>query len=83
MPKYDYSIRDKLVQEASPYHFQRPFVQIGSNYPRTPQPAIQPNQLTKREEVGNDYWGSKMKEFEKETGIPAFRPRRVLNWRLL
>lgn len=74
----------RSVRYREPYHFQRPFVQMGSSYPRPPQPAIQPNQLRKREEVSGDFWGKKMRDYEEETGIPAMRQApRVLNWRLI
>lgn len=78
MPIYDNSQHARLLRQTEPYAFQRRFVQIGSNQPRPPQPAIQPNQL--RRPSG---WVHYVKDYESRTGIPVqARPQR-LNWRLM
>ncbi len=90
MPTYDYNARDKLIQDASPYSYQRQFVQH-SNYPRPAQAGIQPNQLRKQGGIGMDYFANLLDDYEKETGIPTkgiqlpnegIQPRK-LNWRIL
>ena len=91
MPNYDDSIRGRFMRQTEPYHFQRSLVQVGSNFPRPPQPGIQPNQLAKMSGQGFDMdsWFNMMRDYEKETGLPAFnrgeqldKPRRF-NWRVI
>lgn len=75
----------RLLRQTEPYHFTRPLVQQ-SNYPRPPQPAIQPNQLEKEVRmrgINPDYWDNLIKEYENETGIMLSRVRKRLNWRRL
>lgn len=79
----EHDIHAQMVKKFEPYAFQRQFVQH-SNYPRPPQPAVQPNRLRKQAGQGLDfnYWADYYQGFEKDTGIPAIR-RRKLNWRLV
>ena len=78
-----HDIHAQMVRQFEPYHFQREAVQH-SNYPRPPQAAVQPNRLRKQAGQGLDfnYWANYYQDYEKQTGIPAVR-RRKLNWRLI
>ena len=78
-----HDIHAQMVKKFEPYSFQRQFVQH-SNYPRPPQAAVQPNRLRNRAGQGLDfnYWTNMFQDYEKETGIPSDRRRR-LNWRLV
>ena len=70
----EHGIHSQFMRKTEPYAFQRQFVQH-SNYPRPPQPAIQPNRLRKMANQGLDfnYWFNYLQNYEKETGIPAIR----------
>ncbi len=73
-----------FVERHSPYHFQRSLVQVGSNFPRTAQPGVQPNQLMKQTpQREGDFFVNMAMEFEKQTGIPAFNQPKKFNWRVI
>lgn len=80
----EHEIHSQFLREIEPYASRRQYVQH-SNYPRPPQAGIQPNQLHKMASRGLDFefWLNKYKGFEAETGIPSYRPRPALNWRIL
>ena len=84
----DYSIHRRLLSQTEPYHFQRRWVQH-SNYPRAPQPGVQPDQLEKEvrgQGVNPSYWMDLLQKYQASLGIvpqTMVRPkRRILNWRL-